>query len=104
MDNDMEHTHEELCAILNEQTGKLSWPELERHFARGVVVRVEAGLDLVEAAAAVVEDNKEAVNTWMALEQITHADEQHAKDWALRQPEFWTVVAAPWVLIQEITE
>jgi hypothetical protein len=102
MDKDMEHTHEELCAILNGQTGKLAWPELERHFARGMVVRVDNDLDLVEVAAAVVEDNKEAVNAWMASSQVMHADERDAKDWTLRQPQFWAVVAAPWVLIQEI--
>ncbi len=102
MDNDTEHTHEELCTMLNAQTGQLAWPELERHFARGVVVRVASDLDLIEVAAAVVEDNQEAVNQWMSSAQIAHADEQDAKDWTLRQPRFWAVVAAPWVLIQEI--
>lgn len=98
----MEHTHEELCAILNEQTGRLAWPELERHFARGVVIRVADNLDLVKVAAAVVEDNKEAMSAWMATSEVAHAEEQEAMDWAKRQPQFWTVVAAPWVLIQEI--
>lgn len=102
MTDDTQPTHEELCALLNGQTGKLAWPELERHFARGVLIRVAPELDLVEVAAAVVEDNQEAVNQWMGSALLAHADEQHAKDWALRQPQFWAVVAAPWVLIQEI--
>ena len=102
MADDKQPTHEELRAMLNAQTGKLAWPELERHFARGVVIRVAPELDLVEAAAAVVEDNQGAVNQWMESAQLAHADEQNAKDWTLRQPHFWAVVAAPWVLIQEI--
>ncbi len=55
MDGDrMEHTHEELSGILNGQTGQLAWPELERHFARGVVIKVDSDLDLVKVASAVV--------------------------------------------------
>ena len=102
MADDKQMTHEELCAMLNAQTGKLAWPELERHFARGVVIRVAPELDLVEVAAAVVEDNQEAVNQWMGSGQLAHADEESARDWTLRQPQFWAVVSAPWVLIQEI--
>ena len=42
-----------LRAKLNAETGKLAWKELERHFARGVVVKVAGDLDLVEVALAV---------------------------------------------------
>jgi len=99
----MEHTHEELCAILNEQTGQLSWSELEKHFARGVVIKVAAKLDLIEVAAAVVRDDKEAMTQWTKSLLVDHANEQDAKDWYQRQPAFWAVVVAPWVLIQEKT-
>lgn len=99
----MEHTYEELCAILNAQTGTLAWPELEKHFARGVVIRVSAELDLIEVAAAVVKDDKEAMAHWKKSSQVDLANEEDARDWHQRQPAFWAVVAAPWVLIQEKT-
>ncbi|NOY65828.1 MAG: DUF2288 domain-containing protein [Gammaproteobacteria bacterium] len=98
----MKHSHEELCAILNGQTGKLAWSELEKQFAQGVIIKVTAELDLIEVAAAVVEDNKVLIKQWMSSLKISNADEADAKGWLEQKPEFWGVVAAPWVIIQEI--
>lgn len=47
-----EHDPELLRAKLNLETGRMDWRALARHFARGVVVKVAAGLDLVEVASA----------------------------------------------------
>jgi len=98
----MEHTHEELCGILNGQAGKLRWAELEKHFARGVIIKIDPEMDLVEVAAAIVEDNKVVMETWMKEAKLSNADEKDATDWLQRQPEFWAVVVAPWVVVQEI--
>ncbi|HHS89601.1 MAG TPA: DUF2288 family protein, partial [Rhodobacteraceae bacterium] len=49
---------------LNFETGRVTWDELARHFARGVVIRVDAELDLVNVAAAFAEDNKARVAEW----------------------------------------
>ena len=38
-----------LRAKLNLETAQLGWPELERHFARGDVIKVAIGVDLVDA-------------------------------------------------------
>lgn len=96
------HTLDELCSTLNAQTGKMAWPELERHFARGIVIKLSAGIDLIKAAAAVVMDDTESVSHWMKSSDLVHASVQDAVDWTSRQPEFRAVVAAPWVIIQEI--
>lgn len=98
----MEHTHEELCGILNEQAGKLLWSDLEKHFARGVIIKIGSEMDLVEVAASIVEDNKVAMAAWMNEVKVSNADEKDAADWLKRQPEFWAVVVAPWVVVQEI--
>lgn len=92
---------EVLRAQLNNETGKLSWKELERHFARGVVIRVERGLDLVEVAARIARDDKASVERWMKEGRIARASTEDAADWNERQPIFWAVVTAPWVLVQE---
>ncbi|AGY91397.1 hypothetical protein SPICUR_01905 [Spiribacter curvatus] len=86
---------------LNTETGRVRWSELERHFARGVVVRVDAGLDLVTVAAAFVRDDEEAVMAWMTDGQIARATAEDARGWHDRDPDLWAVVAAPWVLVQE---
>ena len=91
----------DLRTRLNLETGRLSWAELERHFARGVVIKVDASLDLIEVAVSVSEDDKKQVEEWMNGGLMGHPSMGDARDWVERQPEFWAVVVAPWVLIQE---
>ncbi len=92
-----------LRSRLNAETAKLVWPELERHFARGAVIRVGQSLDLVEVAVCVSEDDKEKVEAWMKAGLVGHPSMAEAKDWVERQPDFWSVVVAPWVLMQEVS-
>lgn len=91
-------------ALLNAQTGRLAWPELQRHFARGAVIRVAGNLDLVEVAARVVEDDRAVVERWLGEGRLAHATLEDARRWELDRAEFWAVVAAPWVLVQEVRE
>ena len=41
---------EDIREELLKQSGVIIWNELIRHFARGVVIKVEPSLDLIEAA------------------------------------------------------
>jgi len=100
----MDEADTDLHTRLNAEKGKLVWPELERHFARGVVIKVAPALDLIEVAVAVAEDDKRKVEAWMSSGDVSHPDMDDAKDWVERQPDFWAVVVAPWVLVQEVAE
>ncbi len=97
-------TSDLLRAKLNLETAQLQWPELERHFARGDVIKVAMGMDLVEAALHIAENNAATVQTWLAEGRIARADMSDAEDWHARQPMFWAVVVAPWVLVQEVVK
>ncbi|MDP2057589.1 MAG: DUF2288 domain-containing protein, partial [Thiobacillus sp.] len=79
----------------------LGWPELERHFARGAVIKVAPGLDLVDAALHLAKNNAATVQAWLAEGRIARAELADVEDWHARQPMFWAVVVAPWVLVQE---
>jgi len=94
----------ELRAQLNAETGRIAWPELQRPFARGVLVRVDPGLDLVAVAAAFARDDRAALAAWLDDGSVARASDAEARDWQTRQPGFWAVVTAPWVLVQEIRE
>lgn len=91
-----------LRAKLNLETAQLAWAELQRHFARGVVIKVAPGMDLVDAALQVAENNTAAVQAWLADGRLAKAELTDAEDWHARKPMFWAVVVAPWVLIQEV--
>ncbi len=98
----MTEQEQELRVKLNSETAQISWPELERHFARGVVVAVAPGVDLIEVASAMACDDSAALADWLQAGQVARADEAQARDWHARQPAFWAVVVAPWVVIQEV--
>jgi len=89
---------------LNLETGRMDWPALARHFARGVVIKVDAGLDLVEVAAALARDDKARVAQWLNQGRIAKAEVADAQAWNDGQASFWAVVVAPWVLVQAIVE
>jgi hypothetical protein len=90
---------------MNLETARITWPELEPHFARGKVIQVTDTLDLVEVAACIVEDNAALLKNWLGTQQIGQLGNDTAKDWFERQPDnLWAVVVAPWVLVQERAE
>ena len=90
-----------LRAKLNLETAQLAWPELERHFARGDVIKVAVGMDLIEAAQHVAENKADRIQAWLTEGRIARADLGDARDWHTRKAVFWVVVVAPWVLVQE---
>ncbi len=97
----MEELEPDLRTRLNGETARIRWPELERHFARGVVVAVAPELDLIDVAVAMANDDTATVAPWLASGQVAHPSAEQAQQWVARQPLFWAVVVAPWVLIQE---
>ena len=88
--------------LLNAQTGKLTWPELARHFARGVVISIDPSQDLVEVAECLVKDSSDTVERLFQQGKLHRADDVDAIRWHESDSEFWAVVVAPWVLVQEI--
>ena len=87
---------------MNLETARITWAELERHFASGRVIQVVAALDLIEVAACFVEDNATQIKAWLTSKQIGALTDDTAKSWVAEQPDnLWAVVVAPWVLVQE---
>lgn len=90
-----------LRAKLNGETAKVSWAEMQRHHARGVVVRVAGELDLIDVAVAMAHDDGAAIGCWMQAGRMEKITDEQARDWLARDPVLWSVVVAPWVLVQE---
>jgi len=95
---------DELKTKLNLETGKLSWPELQRHFARGMVIVAGKELDLIEVAIKLTEDDKRQFESWVSARQVWRANDDDALQWQQSNPEFWSVVVSPWVLVQVISD
>jgi hypothetical protein len=83
------------------ETAKIGWSELERFFARGVLLRVARDLDLVSVAEAVANDDTTQVAQWLSAGLVERLQAETAADFAARDPDLWAVVVSPWVCVQE---
>lgn len=97
----MELNDTELVQRLNRETSKIAWSELQKFYARGVVVAVDPSLDLIAVATAVHRDDKPVVEQWLAQGLVGQVDDQRAEQWLRGEQQVWAVVLAPWVLVQE---
>lgn len=97
----MEETALPLQTRLNLQTARISWPELERFFARGRVLNVAVDIDLIEVAVALTEDNVDQFSLWTQSGQVQHLNDTTAKQWVADDSDLWAVVIAPWVIAQK---
>ena len=83
------------------QTAKAGWEELERFFAKGQIVKVDAAIDLVDVAMAMVRDRADRFKVWQEAGQVAPLDTDTARRWAGGDVTLWAVVTPPWILVQE---
>ena len=93
-----------LYAKLLGETAPIRWQELQPFFARGALLWVEGGQDLVAVAQAVAENDQARVAQWMNQGLLCKLEDSRAEDLLSRDPQLWAVVVAPWVLVQERAE
>jgi hypothetical protein len=96
-----EASHSPLYLSLLAETAKIGWPELERFFARGILLRVARDLDLVSVAEAIASDDTAQVSQWLSSGLLERVQAETAADYAARDPDLWAVVVSPWVCVQE---
>lgn len=90
-----------LRARINGETSRMQWTELLRFFAGGAVIVVRDGIDLVEVAARIAGDDKDAVAQWLADGSIAKVSDEQARAWLAGDAALWAVVVKPWVLVQQ---
>jgi len=82
------------------ETAKIPWKELQLFFAAGKAIHVSEGLDLVNVATQIKEDNKAVVDKWMQENQVLPVSDEKAKTWYEDDATVWAVVIKPWVLVE----
>ena len=93
-------SEELLRAEFHGQTAQIFWQDLQPHFARGSVVLVAPGMDLVEVALQLKQDNTAAFQAWIDEGKIGPVQDEQASVFVKSNPQFWAVVVPPWVLVQ----
>ena len=86
------------------ETAKCLFSDLMQPFAQGRLVEVSSALDLVEVTQALNNDQSDLFSAWVAAGQINRLDDLRAKSWVQDDVLLWTVVLAPWVLVQLTTD
>ncbi len=89
-------------AKVNLETSRIAWKDLQRFFASGVAVAVDAELDLVEVAYQFSKDNKAQVERWLLTGKVGKVSDTQAVAWVEANAEMWAVVVSPWVLVQMV--
>ena len=101
LDSPMTQEPSTLYAKLLGETASITWKELEPFFAKGALLWVDPGLDLIEAAQAMAENQAEKVAAWLAEEKVAKVSATRAVDLVERDPQLWAVVVSPWIMVQE---
>lgn len=81
--------------LLNGQTARISWGDLQRYFAQGVLRKVSQEMDMLDVATAVVDNDKEKVGHWLAAGQLIAPTLDDARIWHREHAQFWAVVTSP---------
>jgi len=93
----------ELLQRLYSETGRVRWRALQRFFAQGVVLKVDSKRDLVRVAALFANDSSKELSRLLASSEVVVPGDDQAREWFHEDAEVWSIVVAPFVLVQELT-
>lgn len=82
------------------ETARITWHELQRFFAQGVVLHVDESLDLIDVAVFMASDNANELQPLIEKGLVAAPTNDAARVWYEQNTELWSVVVAPYVLVQ----
>ena len=86
---------------LHSETAKIAWIELQTFFAQGLVILVRDNIDLIEVAIKFSEDKASEIQTMLDDGLVNKPSNDQACEWVANETKLWSVVIAPFILIQE---
>lgn len=85
------------------ETALIRWCELQRFFAQGNVLQVVDTENLLDIAVHFAQDDVGAIQTYVDQEALIAVSNEQAKKWVSENAEVWSVVVAPFVLVQNFS-
>lgn len=80
------------------------YKEIEKFFAKGMLVLVAKDLDIINVALSIQKDETKQMQKWIDGKQVIRVHDDHAIKWSQSNEPLMAITAVPWVLVQEITE
>lgn len=100
IENTLTKTYQEL----KEECAPVFYKEIERFFAKGMLVQVADDLDIIEAALVIQNDESEQMQQWIEENKVIRVNDQQAIKWSETNEPLMAITAVPWVLVQEISQ
>ncbi|NKC11257.1 MAG: DUF2288 family protein [Gammaproteobacteria bacterium] len=101
-----EHSADEddelLRAKLVTETARIPWADLQRFFAAGKTIHIEANQDLIDIAFITAKDDGVRLQELMTANAVHPVAGDTARCWYEAKAEVWAVIVRPWVLVQEV--
>lgn len=89
-------------AMLNTETAKIPWRELQRYFASGSAIAVAPELDLLEVGDVTMADDRGKMEAWTTSGKVAPVSDDQALEWYEANALMWAVVLSPWVFVQPV--
>ncbi len=83
-----------------QQTARIEWRSLQRFFAQGRALFVDATQDLVAVAMQVADDDLDAISRLQDAALLRLVSDDEARQWHEDDAQVWAVTVAPFILIQ----
>ena len=81
------------------------WRELKIHLQRDAIITVSPVLDIIDVAVAIADDDKGAVEGWIANNQLGKPTGDQLKNWEEHQDKsFKMLIVQPFILIQDVAD
>ncbi|NOY13661.1 MAG: DUF2288 domain-containing protein [Deltaproteobacteria bacterium] len=94
----------EIAESFRQDLAEVPWKDLRIHLQRDAIVIVAAELDLVTTAVAVAEDDKTAVEKWLAAGHLLKPTAEQLTDWEMElEKPFCMLIVQPFILLQPVT-
>ncbi len=89
---------------LEKYSGIVDWQYLKTHFEKGVLLYVDASLQLAEVGKAIAVDDRSQVDRLLKTGDLLKPGPPHAEYWESTQAKFTAMVVSPFILIQPLEE
>jgi hypothetical protein len=87
---------------LKQECAAINYHEIERFFAKGMLVLVAADLDIIDVALQIQADNTQQLQQLMAQGKVIRVHDEHAIKWHKEKAQLMALTAVPWLLVQEL--
>ena len=89
-----------LRAKLLGETARAPWNELQRFFAQGLIIQASDGVDMIDVAMALAENDHKRFEQFLNTERAGKVSDEQALQWIEADAVVWTVVVKPWIVVQ----